>query len=54
MDLNELQILAQLVDSLEESSIVLERAYKEKNLENFNKAKQEMLDFYKKISNITR
>jgi hypothetical protein len=54
MDLNGLQILAQLVDSLEESSMFLEKAYKEKDLENFNKAKQEMLSFYKKISDIIR
>jgi hypothetical protein len=50
MDLNSLHVLAQLVDSLDESSIILEKAYKEKDLEKFNKAKQEMLNFYKKIS----
>jgi hypothetical protein len=54
MDLNELQILAQLVDSLEESSRFLEETYKEKNLEKFNKAKQEMLSLYQKISDITK
>jgi hypothetical protein len=52
LDLQELQILAQLVDNLDVLSKRLERAYGENSGENFSRAKQEILDIQKKIDSI--
>ncbi|MDD5193486.1 MAG: hypothetical protein PHF67_02765 [Candidatus Nanoarchaeia archaeon] len=52
IDLEQLQILSQLVDRLEISASELEKGYNEKNLENFNKHKQNILNIQKRISQV--
>ncbi len=50
LDLQELQILAQLVDNMDVLSSRLEKTYGDNDGENFSKAKQEILNIQKKIS----
>jgi hypothetical protein len=50
LDSQQLQIVAQLVDNLEKALSKLEEAYADNNSEEFNKAKQNILDFQKKIA----
>ena len=51
-NLEQLQILAQLVNSMEISALKLEKTYNEKDIENFNKHKQEILNIQNRISHI--
>ena len=53
-DLEQLQILAQLVNSMEMASLKLEKTYNEKDLENFNESKQVILNIQKRISQILK
>ncbi len=50
LDLQELQILAQLVDNMDIMRGELERKYEENDGESFNKYKREILNIQKKIS----
>lgn len=52
IDLEQLQILAQLVDNMEILANKLERAYNDNNGENFNSSKKELLDSQNKISRL--
>ena len=52
VDLEQLQILAQLVDSMEIAIDKLERAYQNNDSENFQKSKKTISDFQQKISEI--
>jgi len=52
VDLEQLQILAQLVDSTELSIDKLEIAYQNNDSENFEKAKKTIFSFQQKISEI--
>ncbi|MDD5191965.1 MAG: hypothetical protein PHH54_04925 [Candidatus Nanoarchaeia archaeon] len=52
-DLEHLQLLAQLIDSMEVAINRLERAYQDNDSENFEKAKKVIFDFYQRISEIT-
>jgi len=52
VDLEQLQILAQLVDSMEIAIDKLERAYQDNDSENFQRSKQTISDFQQKISEI--
>ena len=54
VNLNELQLLAQLVDNIEISIGKLEKSYKDNDGENFQKSKQSILDFQQKISKIIK
>ncbi len=54
IDLQELQILAQLADNIEIISGKLEKAYASNNTEEFNKSKKEILEIQKKISNLIK
>lgn len=54
VDLERLQILAQLVDSIEIAIDKLETAYQDNDSENFGKSKQVIFDFQQKISEIIR
>lgn len=54
IDLEELQILAQLVDNIDLTIIQLEKAYERKNTEDFERAKREILDIQGKISQIVK
>jgi hypothetical protein len=54
IDLQELQILAQLVDNMEIIIGKIEKAYASNNTEEFNKSKKEMLDMQKKISKMIK
>ena len=49
-----LEILKQLVESLEKAELKLERAYKKENHDDFNKTKKFMLETHGKISNLIR
>jgi len=49
-NLQQLQILIQLLDNLEIAIEKFEKSYKERNLEDFNKYKNEILDLQNKIS----
>ena len=51
-DLEQLQILAQLVDSMEIAIDKLETAYQDNDSENFEKAKRTIFNFQQKISEI--
>ena len=51
-DLQELEIIAQLVDSMEIALDSLEKSYSEKDAEKFNKLKEEILKFQSKINEI--
>ena len=52
VSLEELQLLAQLIDSMEAAVDKLEKAYQENNSEDFSKSKKAILDFQRKISEI--
>jgi hypothetical protein len=52
--LEELQILAQLIDNIGISIEKLEKAYGKKDAESFNKSKEAILDFKNKISEILK
>jgi len=52
LDLNELQFLAQIVDSMEITIEELEKSYKDKDGADFQNSKKAILDFQGKISNI--
>jgi len=54
IDLQQLKILAQLEDNMEVLVDMLERAYNDKDGENFNIAKNEIHDIQNKISSIIR
>jgi hypothetical protein len=54
MDLNELQIFAQLLDNLNVLVEKLEKAYNKQNLEEFNLIKNEILETHKKMAGIKR
>lgn len=50
----DIPFLNQLVKSLEESELKLEKAYEKKDYENFNKSKKFILQIQKQISEIIR
>ena len=52
LELDELQILAQLIDDIEISINGLEKSYNKKNSENFENYKKSILDSQKKVSEI--
>ena len=52
VDLEHLQLLAQLIDSMELAIDKLERAYQDNDNENFEKSKKVIFDFHQKISEI--
>jgi len=52
IDLEQIQILAQLIDNLEAVEKRLEKAYKHNNGEEFKRSKKEILDIKDKISKI--
>lgn len=52
LDLQELQILAQLADNLDVLSNKLEKTYSENDAENFNKSKNAILEIQRKINEI--
>lgn len=54
IDLENLQILAQLIDNMETATNHLEEAYGKSNAEKFNLAKKEILDIQKKIVSISK
>lgn len=54
IELEQLQILAQLVDNMEISSEKLEESYSHNNGEAFTKSVREILDIQKKISGIVK
>jgi hypothetical protein len=46
-------LLNQLIKSMSESSRSLEKAYKQRSVEEFNKAKKNMLNLQMQIANMT-
>ena len=50
LDLEQLQFLAQIVDSMEIAVEKLEKSYEENDGENFQNSKKAILDFQSKIS----
>ncbi|MEM0465731.1 MAG: hypothetical protein QXW97_03470 [Candidatus Pacearchaeota archaeon] len=50
----ELQIIAQLIENLDNLTNRLEKAYNDKDIESFNSIKKEILDIQIKISNIIK
>ena len=54
MKKEDISFLSQLVNSLEDAELKLEKAYKSKDAEEFNKIKKFMLDIQKQISGILR
>lgn len=49
-EINELQILAQLIEAMNDAVIRLEEYYNKKDIENFNKSKEIVLGFQAQIS----
>lgn len=49
MDYEKVQIVAQLIQSMQEAEKKLENYYKKKDIENFNNAKKSILKFQKEI-----
>ena len=54
LDIEQIQLLAQLIDNTEVTIENLEKSYEENNSEDFTKSKQEILEIKKKISNILK
>lgn len=54
MNAQELQIIAQLINNMNLVIDKLEKAYSEKNAENFNRSKQEILLYQRKIDEILK
>lgn len=54
LDLDQLQLLAQLTDNLEISIEKLEKAYAKNNSKEFKEIKQEILNIQNKVEKITR
>jgi len=54
IDLQELHIIAQLVDNVEIIISKLEKAYASNNTEDFNKSKSEIIGIQKKISGLIK
>lgn len=54
VDLEHLQVLAQLIDNMEIASNKLEEAYNKNSAQNFNAAKKEILDIQKKIADMPK
>jgi len=54
LDLQELQVLAQLIDNMEVISERLNKAYADNNAEDFNKSKQEILITQKQINGMIK
>lgn len=52
LDLDQLQILAQLVDNIEIISEKVEKSFDENNSEEFTKSKNELLKVQKKITEL--
>lgn len=53
MDIQKFYIIAQLIDSMESVVDKLKNSYSQNNVDNFNKAKIEILNIQRKISDIT-
>ena len=54
IDSYDLQILAQLIEALNDSANRLEESYEKKDIEKFNKSKKAFLDFQQKIAEILK
>ena len=54
MKREEVQFLSQLIQSLEEASVNLEKSYKKGDYEKFNKSKKIMISIQKEISEIIK
>ncbi len=52
IDLQQLKILAQLMDNMDIATVRLERAYNDNDAENFNSSRTEIIDIQNKISSI--
>lgn len=51
---DDIPFLSQLVKSLEETKLKLEKAYEKKDYESFNKSKKFMLEIQRKISEVIK
>jgi len=54
LDLEQLQLLAQLIDNAEVSIEKLEKSYEKNDAEEFTASKREILDIQKKIADISK
>ena len=54
MEKREIQYIAQLITTLEQSEIKLEKFYNEKNTEEFNNVKRFILQIQRKISEVLK
>ena len=54
VNLQQLQFLAQLVDNIEKSTVILEKAYKDNDGEDFQKSKKYILEIQGKIAEVLR
>ena len=52
IDSQHIQTVMQLLERMELTSETLDKAYADKNAEKFKKAKDELIDFQKKISDL--
>ena len=50
IDLQQLRVIAQLIDNMEITSKNLEKSYRNNNAEDYNKSKKGILDIQKQIS----
>jgi len=54
MEQDDLLLLAQLIDSMDQASRELEKAYNENNKQDYEKAKKSILEFQNKINFLLR
>ena len=52
VDSHTIQIVVQLLDSMDQAQVALDRAYEKRDAENFKKIKEEMLELSKKIASL--
>lgn len=54
MNVEEIQILAQLIEAMNDSERKLEEYYQKRDIENFKKSKKSLLDFQRQIADMLK
>ncbi len=54
MELEKIQLVAQIVDSIENMTIKMEKAYADNDSERFERARKSILDFKQKIEDVLK
>ncbi|MDP2924826.1 MAG: hypothetical protein Q8N99_00480 [Nanoarchaeota archaeon] len=54
IDIHQLQILAQLVENMDQTLLKLEKSFNENDSKSYNLAKKELMDLQENISKLTK